>query len=74
MSGGAKAADLLAFSTNSREDAAEVAAEKVEAVCREVGAAEVPLVFKKVDSVLRGNVAAEVTAMLGATGRRHAVL
>lgn len=74
MSGEAKPADLLAFSTNSREDEPAVAALKVEAVCREAGAAQVPLVFKKVDSVLRGNVGVEVAAMLRATGRPGAVL
>lgn len=67
-------ADLLAWSTHSREDGPETAAEKVRAACRQLGAAEAPLLFKKVDSVMRGNVAVEVAAMLGESGRGRGVM
>ncbi|MBL8295245.1 MAG: four-carbon acid sugar kinase family protein [Bryobacterales bacterium] len=67
-------ADLLAWSTDSREDDPETAAEKVRVACRQLGAAEAPLLFKKVDSVMRGNVAVEVAAMLRESGRGRAVM
>lgn len=67
-------ADLLACSTDSREDDAETAAGKVREACRRLGAREAGLLFKKVDSVMRGNVAAEAAAMLKESGRERGVL
>lgn len=65
--------ELLACSTDSREDDADTAAAKVRAACRRLGAREARLLFKKVDSVMRGNVAAETAAMLAESGRGRAV-
>jgi uncharacterized protein YgbK (DUF1537 family) len=57
----------LIYSTDSRSDTAEAAAAKVAAIASRLPAGA--LVYKKVDSVLRGNIFAEVAAL----GRRRAV-
>lgn len=74
LEGAAHDSELLAWSTDSRADGPAAAAGKVRAACRRLKAAEAPLLFKKVDSVMRGNVAVEVAAMLEETGRRRAVM
>jgi uncharacterized protein YgbK (DUF1537 family) len=57
-------ADLTVITTNSRNDPPDVARRKVAVAC----AALPPLVFKKIDSTLYGNVAAEIEAALEACG------
>lgn len=54
-------AEVLAYSTNSRNDCPEEAASKVAALCARLPPAAI--LFKKVDSMMRGNVAAEVAAV-----------
>lgn len=56
--------DVLAVDTDSREAAPAVAAE---AVTRAIDAYPAGLVYKKVDSTLRGNVVSEVDAAVAAT-------
>jgi uncharacterized protein YgbK (DUF1537 family) len=68
------AVDLLACSTHSRDDPPGEAAQKVTALCHAFNAPAIPLLFKKVDSVLRGNVEAEVAAMLAASTRGAGVM
>jgi uncharacterized protein YgbK (DUF1537 family) len=66
--------DLIVVDTDTRSCAAEEAARRVTNVaelCREDA---VERVFKKVDSVLRGRVMAELTALLGAWRKRRALL
>jgi uncharacterized protein YgbK (DUF1537 family) len=63
--------DVLAVDTDSREAAPAVAAE---AVTRAVDAYPADLVYKKVDSTLRGNVVSEVDAAVAATGADVAVV
>ncbi|WP_436908422.1 four-carbon acid sugar kinase family protein [Halosimplex marinum] len=63
--------DVLVVDTDSRDADPEAAAT---AVARAVETHPAPLVYKKVDSTLRGNVVAEVDAALAATGAALAVV
>lgn len=67
-------AELTVVSTGSRDDAANAAAEKVAAACRWMRERKIAVLFKKIDSVLRGNIEAEVAAVMSACGFRSAVL
>lgn len=60
-------AELTAISTETRESSAEEAAQAVPAACARIKAAGLALLFKKIDSVLRGPVEAEIAATLAAT-------
>lgn len=53
----------VVFDTESRHLPSEVARERVEAVCAVVTAHGGAIVYKKVDSTLRGNLAAEIEAV-----------
>jgi D-threonate/D-erythronate kinase len=53
-------AEVIAVDTDTRALSAPEAAQTVEAVSREVVAAGVKWIYKKADSVLRGNVRAEI--------------
>jgi uncharacterized protein YgbK (DUF1537 family) len=64
-------ADVLAVDTDSRDAPTDAAARAVE---RTVAGADAPLVYKKVDSTLRGNVVREVDAALAASGATLAVV
>jgi uncharacterized protein YgbK (DUF1537 family) len=68
----ALAAEVAAVNTESRHLAADRAASLVAACTRRLAAAEI--LFKKIDSTLRGNVAAEVAAALEASGREAAIV
>jgi 4-hydroxythreonine-4-phosphate dehydrogenase len=63
--------DVLIIDTDSRRSAADDAAARVTAAV--AGAPPAHVLLKKVDSTLRGNVGAEVWAMLAATGRSLAL-
>jgi D-threonate/D-erythronate kinase len=63
--------DVVVADTDSRELDAEDAAARVAAVAAELRSA--PLLLKKVDSTLRGPIAAEVRAALEASGRSQVV-
>lgn len=61
--------------TDSRYLDAAAAAERVDATARRLaGRLAGQLVFKKIDSTLRGSVGAEIEALLSATGRRAALV
>ena len=64
--------DAIALDTDSRTRPAGFAARRVVEAAHAVSEARV--VFKKLDSTLRGNVAAELSAALGATRRARAVV
>jgi uncharacterized protein YgbK (DUF1537 family) len=64
--------DAVSFDTDSRTMAAGFAAKRVVEVARAMRGAR--LVYKKLDSTLRGNVAAELAAAFGAAGRERAVV
>lgn len=64
--------DAVAFDTDSRTLSAGAAAERVADVAGPVAGARI--LYKKLDSTLRGPVAAELSATLEATGRSRAVV
>jgi D-threonate/D-erythronate kinase len=64
--------DAVALDTDSRAMPAGFAAKRVVESVRPVRGA--PIVYKKLDSTLRGPVAAELAAALGASGRDRAVV
>lgn len=66
--------DVLASSTDSRHVVPEVAARRVEAAVRSLLGAAPAIWLKKIDSTLRGNVAAEILSALRASGRRHVLV
>ena len=66
---------LCVFDTDSRLHSPQAARRTIDdlsPILDSVTAGE--LIFKKTDSILRGNVVAEIEAMLAATGRRRALL
>lgn len=65
-------AEVLAISTNSREMPPEAAAQVVRAVAAALQS--VPRVFKKIDSRMKGNIAAEVAALAQVLGQTKAVI
>src|SRR5215218_884403 len=64
--------DAVSFDTDSRTMAAGFAAKRVLEAAH--SAREARIVFKKLDSTLRGNVAAELAAALGGARRERAVV
>lgn len=64
--------DVLVLDTDSRHSPPVEAAARVTQAVRAV--ADAPLLYKKIDSTLRGPIAAEVTAALQASGRDRAII
>ena len=64
--------DAVAVDTDSRSSPAGFAAKRVLEAGRAMNNARV--IYKKIDSTLRGPIAAELAAALGATGRTKAVV
>ncbi|MGH3148389.1 MAG: four-carbon acid sugar kinase family protein, partial [Rubrobacter sp.] len=64
--------DAVSLDTDSRTRPAGFAAKRVLEASRKVRDARI--VYKKLDSTLRGNVAAELSAAVGATRRRRVVV
>jgi D-threonate/D-erythronate kinase len=64
--------DAVALDTDSRAMPAGFAAKRVMETARTVR--DAPIVYKKLDSTLRGPIAAELVAALGASGRERAVV
>jgi uncharacterized protein YgbK (DUF1537 family) len=64
--------DVVSFDTDSRTMPAGFAAKRVLEAAH--AAREARMVFKKLDSTLRGNVAAELAAALGGTRRERAIV
>lgn len=67
-------ADVICINTASREISADEAGRRAGAAMRALMALAPGLVFKKIDSRLKGHVAAELGAVLAASGRRDIVL
>jgi D-threonate/D-erythronate kinase len=67
-------ADLVCVDTDSRSSVPEVAAERAAAAAKMLQAAGTRWIYKKVDSVLRGNVTPEVEAILKQLGLNRALL
>lgn len=68
------AAEVIAVDTDTRGLPAQEAAARVHAISRHVAAIQPRLIYKKVDSVLRGDPRAEIEAILSGTGQSRAVL
>jgi D-threonate/D-erythronate kinase len=67
-------ASLLAVDTDSRNLPPPAAAERVRMLAEQIWAVQPEWIFKKVDSLLRGNVRAEIEALLRVAGQPRAVL
>jgi len=70
----ASTAQVIAVDTDSRDVAAAGAAQQLRAITEQILAAGPDCVFKKVDSLLRGNVRGEIEAVLDVIGHRRAIL
>lgn len=68
------AAAVVSINTESRHWRADHAAQAVEAAWRLLAPLSPALLYKKIDSTLRGNVVAETLALLQASGKRYALL
>ncbi len=66
-----EAADLLVVSTETRTAGPDEAHEKIQRICKRL---ERPLIYKKIDSVLRGPVEAEIRAAMECGGFARAVV
>ena len=66
----ASEAQVIAVDTDSRGLSAEAATVRVRTIAEQVVRAQPALIFKKVDSVLRGQPRAEIDAILAATGQQ----
>lgn len=67
-------ADVIALDTDTRSRSPEDAARLAGELGRAVAAANPAWIYKKTDSVLRGNARVEIEALLTATGRKRARL
>jgi uncharacterized protein YgbK (DUF1537 family) len=65
---------VLAVTTESRQLGREEAADRVRATVADVMQLRPRVLFKRLDSTLRGNVAVEIAAALDASGRHHVVI
>lgn len=57
------AVDLIVIDTDSRSDSPELAVQKIEHIARQIYDMVKPWIYKKIDSVLRGNVRVELQAL-----------
>lgn len=69
-----RSASVVSINTDSRHLPPGQAAGRVRAMVDRLGAGGYAVVFKKIDSTLRGNVVAETRALMQATGRASAVV
>ncbi len=67
-------ADVIAVSTGSRGDEPDLARLKVQASCARFKARNIPVLFKKIDSTLRGNLRTELEAVMKAEGFDKAIV
>ena len=70
----ASACELVVVDASSRSAAAEVAGQKMDALARQLRARKPVLLYKKVDSVLRGHVLTELQHLLAGLHKRRALL
>jgi uncharacterized protein YgbK (DUF1537 family) len=68
-----ESARVVSVNADSRHLPADRAADRVRAIAARLGSGY-GVIFKKVDSTLRGNVVAETLALMQATGRRRAIV
>ncbi|MFD2163839.1 four-carbon acid sugar kinase family protein [Paradesertivirga mongoliensis] len=67
-------ADLLIISTDTRSKTESEAVAEIEAVSKKIAALKPRLIFKKVDSALRGHIIPEIEAQLKIFGNRKALV
>jgi uncharacterized protein YgbK (DUF1537 family) len=67
-------ADLVALTSDSRHLPADIAAQQVRATVAAMPMPHAPVWYKKIDSTLRGHLGAEISAMLAALTKEHAVI
>ncbi|MEO2039225.1 MAG: four-carbon acid sugar kinase family protein, partial [Martelella sp.] len=65
--------DVLAVNTASRECSAEEAAKRMAAALARLPVADIPMIMKKVDSRLKGNIATEMAVLQRALGARRII-
>lgn len=70
----ARSGDVVCVNTASREKSADEAYELIHRAARRLAASDPLIVFKKIDSRLKGHVAAETAACLEAFERQYAVV
>ncbi|AOY75299.1 four-carbon acid sugar kinase family protein [Clostridium formicaceticum] len=66
--------DVVVVDTESRFDAKEIAYEKVNKVAKVLQANQIDYIYKKLDSTLRGNIGAEIEAVMQATETNLAIV
>lgn len=66
--------DLLVIATDTRALPADQAAEHIRRITRQLMELQPDFIFKKLDSVLRGNVIVEIEAQMQASGKTRAVI
>jgi len=67
-------AEVLAFNTNTRHEDSQQAYKIVYEVAKDFKKRGIRYIYKKIDSMLRGNIGAEVEAVMDATGIETAIL
>ena len=72
--GHAEGVDLLIISADSRSISAEASRIEIERITRELMKLKPVFIFKKLDSVLRGNVVEELTAQMEISGKKKAIV
>jgi len=70
----AKEVDVIVVDTNTRDTTEDMARATVEALARELNDADVLWCYKKVDSVLRGHVRAELEVLMNALEKARTIL
>lgn len=71
MSDFAQDIDVLVINTETRHSDQEQAYKKVFSITKRALNAGIPYIYKKTDSVLRGNIGAEIAAVLNASGYKQ---
>lgn len=66
--------DLLVIAADTRALTAEVAADNIKCITNNLLQQNPEFIFKKLDSVLRGNVAEEIIAQLEVSGQKRAIV
>jgi uncharacterized protein YgbK (DUF1537 family) len=69
-----KDADVIVLDTESRALSKEDAYERVKEAANRLAEAEISIIYKKIDSTLKGNIGAEIDAVMDATGINPAIV
>ncbi len=66
--------DILIIATDTRSFAADEAFVEIEKITAEILKLQPEFIYKKLDSVLRGNIAVELAAQMEVTGKKRAIV